>query len=594
MKKRGMQKAAALTLSAAMIVSMAACGSESEGTGGKSDVSASESQGTSLQEAAEKEPVGYYDEQTWDHLDKVTLYPSDTSTSSGQVTGYKADILAKRGLEMEVWAYSDEKTNAILASGDLPDVMYVNYDNMKTMIEGGLILNLEDYLYKMPHVVENESIQTALNYTREYKSADTGAVYGIPTQIGIQEEGEDTGRNAIKVNWKAYYAAGCPEINSVDDLIPAMKKMLEVMPVSEVDGTQCWGTILNAGSDDTYWGNMQLWYKWFGYEPDNLPYLIETDMINAEHHSILEEDRESLYYQGLKWYNECYREGVMDPDSINNERQVQKAKVETSLACMIPSGTCAGWANYRPVYMTGQKLYQENWCKPYGTDMYVVISANTKNVDAALRTVDMLADFDAYFDIWCGPEGYLWEYGEDGLVYPTEYGMEAYTTSGVEIEFDGEKRVQWLDNFIISRQNSDSYMGPDGPRPARGLDKWTEVKEITDQSEEYTQWREVFGYQNFVELLKDHDAYTLVSDFDSILSFCPQPDDSMKLTVDAIRDIVVEASWKMVYSESDEEFEKLWDKMIQDCRDLGGEDIIAWRMDELSKALEAKEALEVK
>lgn len=605
MKKKTVTKLMAIGLSAVMMTSLAACGGKT-GSGGETsagNVQEGSASGTDVQEqsaqagadagSAEGEIAPYPDEQTWDHLDMVTLYPFDTNTTSGLVTGYKADVLAKRGLEMEVWAYSDEKTNAILASEDLPDIMFVKYDNLKTMIEGGLVLNLEEYLNQMPHIAENEQIQTALNYTRAYRSADTGAVYGIPIQIGLEEEAEDTGRNAVKVNWKAYYAAGCPEIKSIDDLIPAMKKMLEVMPESEEDGTQCWGTILNAGSDDKYWGNMQLWYKWFGYEPDSLPYMVETDMINGEHHSILEENRDSLYYKGLKWYNQCLREGVMDPDSINNERQVQKAKVETSLACMIPSGTCAGWSGYRPIYIPGMSLYQENWAKPYGADTYVVISAKTQNVEAALRAVDMLADFDAYFEIWCGPEGDLWKYGDDGLVYPTELGIR--TALGEEetiFPSTGEKRVLWLDNFIIKRNYTDSYMGPDGPRHARGLGEWPEVKEISNQSDEITQWRETFGYDTFVEQLKADNAYVLRSPLDNVVSFCPDPDDTMKLTVDAMKDTIVEASWKMVYAKTDDEFESLWDQMIQDCIELGAEDIVSWRLDELNKAKETRDSLE--
>ena len=50
----------------------------------------------------------------------------------------------------------------------------------------------------------------------------------------------DTGRDAVKVNWDVYYAAGCPEINSVDDLIPVMKKMMEIKPEAD-DGTKTWG-----------------------------------------------------------------------------------------------------------------------------------------------------------------------------------------------------------------------------------------------------------------------------------------------------------------------------------------------------------------
>ena len=147
-------------------------------------------------------------------------------------------------------------------------------------------------------------------------------------------------------------------------------------------------------------------------------------MVNGVYSSILETGKDSLYYKGLKWYNECYREGVMDPDSINNDRETQKAKVEKSLACMIPSGTAAGWAGYLPVYIKGQQLYPEKWLQSYGIDNYLVVSAKCKNLEAALRAEDMLADPHTYFEIYCGPEGIQWEYDEEGLVKRTEYGLD--------------------------------------------------------------------------------------------------------------------------------------------------------------------------
>ena len=101
------------------------------------------------------------------------------------VTGYKADILAKRGLQAEVWAWSEEKTNAILASGDLPDIMFVNGEKLNTLIEAGLVLNLDDYLTeeKLPHVLGDSPLMTAINYSREYRSAGEGVLYGIPRRL---------------------------------------------------------------------------------------------------------------------------------------------------------------------------------------------------------------------------------------------------------------------------------------------------------------------------------------------------------------------------------------------------------------------------
>lgn len=590
MKNKVLKKLLAISLAACMAAASAGCG------GGETSA---ESAVQPAQEAASENGIENTTEEAADgKLDLVTIYPSDGSTASGLVSGYKADILAKRGLQAEVWAWSEEKTNAILASGDLPDIMFVNSEKLKVLIEGGLVLNLDEYLTeeKLPHVVGDTPLMTAINYSREYRSADTGELYGIPTQVGVFELPKDnglwadSGRNAVKVNWDVYYAAGCPEIKSVDDLIPVMKQMMETKPEAD-DGTKTWGTMLNAGSDATYWGNIQLWNKWFGYESDNLPYLIESDLVNGVYSSILETNRDSLYYKGLQWYNECYREGVMDPDSINNDRETQKAKVEKSLACMIPSGTAAGWAGYLPVYLEGQQVCPEKWLQSYGIDNYLVVSAKCKNLDAALRAIDMLADPDTYFEIYCGPEGTLWEYDKDGLVMPTEYGLDC-AINGIDAEINGEKIVLWLDkDRLTSEAYADSYAGPDGGREYKGVSNWYEVKAVTNDDEDYVQWRETFGYDRFYDQLVDNDAYIAESPLDNVVNFCPQPDDTMQLTIDAIKECVVEASWKMVYSKSTEEFDKIWDQMLQDCIELDGESIIQWRMDELAKAKEMKDEL---
>lgn len=100
----------------------------------------------------------------------ITLYPKDAMLQSGVIGGYKGELFADYGIAVDVWAYSDEKTNAILAGGALPDVMVVSKDNLEIMIEGGMVLNLENYLEALPNLTGNETISAALNYTREYNS----------------------------------------------------------------------------------------------------------------------------------------------------------------------------------------------------------------------------------------------------------------------------------------------------------------------------------------------------------------------------------------------------------------------------------------
>ena len=56
----------------------------------------------------------------------------------------------------------------------------------------------------------------------------------------------------------------------------------------------------------------------------------------------------------------------------------------------------------------------------------------------------------------------------------------------------------------------------------------------------------------------------------------PTPDDAMQLTVASIKDVVVSATWKLVYADSEAEFEEIWDQMVEDALALGAQDVIDW------------------
>lgn len=537
-------------------------------------------------------PVQAQPVQAAENVTTVTLYPSDANLQSGLVGGYKADIFADRGFAVEVWAYSDEKTNAILASGELPDLMYVTRDNLEVMIEAGMVLNLDEYLDQMPHVTEKEELQTAMNYAREFESDGTGILYGMPTVVGGKTLSYGITKNMTVLNWDYYYGIGCPEIKDQWQLLDVMEEMLKAYPTGD-DGVQNQGTYLNAGSDTEYWANINEYLKWFGYEPTELKYLLESDMINAEYKSILNDD--SKYKEGLKWYNQAYRRGLLDPDSISTDRQTQKAKVDNGHA-MVTSGTLQGYsASYKPIYMEDQKIYQESWNSIYGNKYLLIINAKSKNIDAAVAFMDMLADADAYFEVKNGPEGdAVWYLDENGVCQVQQEFLDNYGKSDVKtLLSNGEEMALWSTPWLIDDNNFDtSYIGPDGEHRKVRSENWTEFIEATYNTEEWNQWKEVTGYDYYADQVMDAGNYYLTSDLDYITNFASIPDDMMKLTIDALRDVVVNASWKMVYAESDEEFESLWTQMVKDCEDLGAQDIIDWRLDDLEVAKKIRDSLQ--
>lgn len=592
MKRNPFKRPFALGLAGAMALSMAACGSSSSST-------ASSTVAESASESAESTAqfnIGEVGTTTSADVPTITLYPRDANLTSGLVGGYKGDYFASRGFNVEVWAYSDEKTNAILASGDMPDIMYIPAKNVDDMIESGMLLNLDDYLDQMPHVQSYDGLDTALNYVREYRSNDTGSVYVMPLVVGDNAThylaSDTTERNAVKLNWAAYEAAGCPEITDMDSLLDATEAMLAAMPTAE-DGNPMYGTVLNSGSDTSYWACMVMWYRMQGYLEQELPYLLEENMVDGTVESILSED--SMYYQGLKWYNSAYKRGLIDPDSISNDRATQKPKVDNGYT-ITPSGYLPGWANtYMPYYVPGTKIYY-NYTNTYGDSNYVIgINAKTENLEACLNFIDMLADPDAYLWIRSGPAGEIWDVDENGVATITETGIESakkYGTGGVFTTSSGEEIALWNTPWIVSDGGAlTSYTDAEGNPRANMTSTWTEMLEISTDNDAVRAWQKDTGYDTWMDWLNENNAYADSSTLDDIRTFVSIPDDVMQLTIDSIKDVVTTASWKMVYAESDADFDALWNQMVSDCEGLGAEDVISWRLADIENAKAIRDSL---
>lgn len=593
--KRTAKRLVSAALAGLMVLSTAGCGNSKNGAAEAAKTEGTATEGTTVEGAATE--AADSSATASGKIPTITFYPSAANLSSGLVGGFKGEYFASRGFALDVWAYSDEKTNAILASGDLPDVMFIPESSLDIMIESGMLLNLDEYLDDMPNLQAYEPMETALNYIREYKSAGTGSVYGLTTDIGDNfaryKTIDSTERNALKLRWDVYEEIGAPEIKSMDDVLDVMEQMLKAHPVSE-DGTPFYGTVLNNGSDSNYWANMVMWYRMQGYSEVQLPYLLEANMAEGAYDSILSKD--SMYYKGLKWYNEAYRRGLMDPESINNDRPTQKIKVDEGYA-MIPSGYLPGWApKYYEYYVPGTKVYY-NYTSTYGKSQFMIgINANTKNLDACLAFLDMMCDPEAFLNISTGPEGEFWEADENGVVSLTEAGKKHLETigKGDNTSFTlstGEELELWNTPWVIANGALTKYKDKDGNQLCCTTTGWPEVDAVASQKEEFQRWQKVTGYDNWKEWLNKENAYYSNPDMEDVNSFTSNPDDMMKLTIDAIKDKVVNASWQMVYAEDEAAFDSLWDKMVSDCEGLGAQEIIDWRLEDLKKAADTVKML---
>ena len=543
-----------------MVLGLAGCGAASAGS-----TAGSEGGSTAQEGSAAK---------------TITLYPYNAGLQSGPVTGWLGDYLLEKGIILEVIPYSEEKTQAMLASGSLPDIVVFNSaTNAKAALEAGMLLPLDDYQDQLPHVMENDILKAGLDYAREYYGTEDGELSILPFGVGKNTlyAAADTDRYAIKLNYQLYEQIGAPEFEKLEDVIPILKEMQQAYPQNE-EGMNVYAMNLFSDFDTTHFFNMMSIYSILGYHWNYLPYGIEYEIETGTPYSIFRED--SVYRRGARFMYELNQQGLLDPDSLTQERATADKKVSSKASVAGWAGV-PGWAGkgYLPVPFDEFKpsLVTE---EPYGK-VGIAISANAENVDTCLKFVDMLADYDALLTLYNGPHGDRWDIKDGKLVMTDKFKEYLEAGGGTYVLENGEEYSLFnIVSYIPNMGNTIEKYGEPFP-----MTLWTEYVDRQYETEDAQAWSARYGYKYLKDLLEAENKMTAVMDTSFVPFLTPDSDD-MKLTLAALKDVIVPSTWELIYAKDDAEFEQIWSRMKQNAEALGLEDVISYKVEDIAQAKE--------
>ena len=543
-----------------MVLGLAGCGAASAGS-----TAGSEGGSTAQEGSAAK---------------TITLYPYNAGLQSGPVTGWLGDYLLEKGIILEVIPYSEEKTQAMLASGSLPDIVVFNSaTNAKAALEAGMLLPLDDYQDQLPHVMENDILKAGLDYAREYYGTEDGELSILPFGVGKNTlyAAADTDRYAIKLNYQLYEQIGAPEFEKLEDVIPILKEMQQAYPQNE-EVMNVYAMNLFSDFDTTHFFNMMSIYSILGYHWNYLPYGIEYEIETGTPYSIFRED--SVYRRGARFMYELNQQGLLDPDSLTQERATADKKVSSKASVAGWAGV-PGWAGkgYLPVPFDEFKpsLVTE---EPYGK-VGIAISANAENVDTCLKFVDMLADYDALLTLYNGPQGDRWDIKDGKLVMTDKFKEYLEAGGGTYVLENGEEYSLFnIVSYIPNMGNTIEKYGEPFP-----MTLWTEYVDRQYETEDAQAWSARYGYKYLKDLLEAENKMTAVMDTSFVPFLTPDSDD-MKLTLAALKDVIVPSTWELIYAKDDAEFEQIWSRMKQNAEALGLEDVISYKVEDIAQAKE--------
>ena len=387
----------------------------------------------------------------------------------------------------------------------------------------------------------------------------------------------DTDRYAIKLNYQLYEQIGAPEFEKLEDVIPILKEMQQAYPQNE-EGMNVYAMNLFSDFDTTHFFNMMSIYSILGYHWNYLPYGIEYEIETGTPYSIFRED--SVYRRGARFMYELNQQGLLDPDSLTQERATADKKVSSKASVAGWAGV-PGWAGkgYLPVPFDEFKpsLVTE---EPYGK-VGIAISANAENVDTCLKFVDMLADYDALLTLYNGPQGDRWDIKDGKLVMTDKFKEYLEAGGGTYVLENGEEYSLFnIVSYIPNMGNTIEKYGEPFP-----MTLWTEYVDRQYETEDAQAWSARYGYKYLKDLLEAENKMTAVMDTSFVPFLTPDSDD-MKLTLAALKDVIVPSTWELIYAKDDAEFEQIWSRMKQNAEALGLEDVISYKVEDIAQAKE--------
>ena len=577
-------------LSAALIAgTLAGCGSDNSDSTESTAVESTAGDSTESADSSDGETEGnskYKDFITVDVFDSMANY-------QGIQSGWFAKIVKdKFNMELNIIAQNvagggDTLFQTRSAAGDLGDLIITGCGNgrLQNLVTAGLVIDMTDYLKDAENVHRYDS---AIETTSQLVEED--GIWAIPSESSsnsptTSSEGLEPNYGAY-LRWDAYKAAGYPELNTLEDLLPALQKMQEAVPTSD-SGKQTYAISLFKDWDGNLMSNAKPEASLYGYDEIGFV-LAKAD--GSDYQSFIDSD--SAYVRSLKFLFEANQMGLVDPESTTQNYDTLFAKYQD------------GQILFSPYPWLGQSAYNTDANKAEGKGFMLApiadecifsygcqVNGNGGNagimIGSKAEDPQRLADFIdwlyspegimescAQTASTCGPEGLTWEM-KDGEPVITDFGKQALygETVNVPDEWGGGT---WKDGVSALNYKAVNQLDVN---PETGIcydyTTWSSVLENQDNTL-YADWKTQTGAETTMDYLTSHDQILVAPGSGYAV---PEEDSQISTLRGQCKASIVDYSWKMVFASNEDEFNSLLAEMQDTLEGLDYQTVLDYDME---------------
>ena len=553
---RKMKRVVALVLSAVMVLGLfSGCGKSSGSSNGKKD------------------------------LVTLTVY-SQLANYSGEMKGWFAKILEdKFGVKVNLIPDGDGVYDTRMEAGNLGDIVVWGSDGKDYMqaVNAGLLFDWEedDLLADYgPYI--NEHMQTALEKNREISG--TGKVYGFGHNVAASSDSHDAFFYTWDIRWDLYEQLGHPAVNNLDDLMEVLKQMKEICPTGD-DGKPTYAMSLWPDWD----GNYVMYVKamataYYGYDEFGFGHYNVT---NGEFYDALSDG--SPYLTMLKWFNQLYRNGLLDPDSMTQKYDDMIAKVQKGNVFFSIFNYAGSLAYNKEEHYSQNKIMESleptEACpivaglSSVGGNRIWSIGAKTQYPELCMEIINWLCTPEGRLTMDYGPKELCWDYDKNGKTYFTDFGKTCFEdrTTLMPEEWGGATF-----NDGAFQVNNVTWTAADtNPESGERYDQqyWASTQVEDGRCDAERDWRDYTGCLTVQDYM---DTCNYAVDIPTTYSES-EKDAALEASWNQVATCLKDYSWRAIYAESDEEYDKLVAEMRGKAKSYGYDKCIDWCIEEAAK-----------
>ncbi len=518
-------------------------------------------------------PTSWDEEITIDVFDGLANYMGMQEGWFGKVVKDKFNMRLNI-IAPNVAGGGDTLYNTRVAAGELGDLIITDKgEKLDELIQGGLVLDAAGYYDAMTNLQRFDTAVEVLNDGKD-------GVYGFPSSVSSLKptepsEGLDPTFGPY-LRWDLYKQAGYPEITTLEDLLPVLKRMQDLQPTAD-NGKKTYalslfadwdGNMMNAGKQPTCF---------YGYDEIGFV-LAKAD--GSDYQSIL--DTDGQYIRTMRWYYEANQLGILDPESTTQNYDTLWSKFQGGQV-LFSWWPWLGQAAYNtdPNMKDGKGFMiapmQDQQIFSYGAEAYggkqvFAIGSKAEDPERIAAFVDWLYSSEGALSNnsqtmgAAGPQGLTWDLNAAGEPELTDFGKEVF------LQGDAQVPADWGTGSYIDGTSTlnISAVLPIDTDPDTGFPYsykfWPSYQELTSNPLTDDWSAHMGGAATTIEYLEANDQILVAPG----ASFTTPADSSEIETLrNQIKAIVVQYSWQLVFADNDAQFASLLKELQDKANGLG-------------------------